>query len=509
MFPTNRLTKLANNLKVAGFLSSARLADKLIKKANRQHKLIKIFGFSQEVANWIVQHAGPVSVWAADQIIKFYLSSNNPTWADKDGKFTKQNVVESLNKDISALFHWRNYFTSILDWLYHPMVRGTVNIRQLTIFEAKEKAEEFHENLETAGGDIDYKEKNEVFAEYGNGIYWAKIEGGSSAEESRRMGHCGRSGKADTLFSLRENKPFGKGHTVNESHITVAYNSQDGKIYQSKGNKNQKPSQKYWHYIYDLITKLPEFKGFGSEYEASEDYTFKDMTEEQLKNLYAARPNAFEGLSGQIALAKKKIIPAINLIVPIKVDVDDVHRFVRLDRNIRKDLIEEILMGDYHFDVYYTDWSPDVIGMINASNEQKIRDKAKSIPEIDPTLSLKELAEYYDDELYIRDPINMAYSNAYESALQRQSYNEIKDALEHYGTVKQMDYDGVAIDFNVESLLDFWGAEEIEDALEANSNKWNSAILELVSGYDKKPRVDFDYANVDRDEFNSYLEDNL
>ena len=64
------------------------------------------------------------------------------------------------------------------------------------------------------------------------------------------MGHCGRTG-AGSLISLRSIRPYTEDKAITDSHVTIAYNKEDGLFYQSKGKRNAKPSEKYFPYIFD------------------------------------------------------------------------------------------------------------------------------------------------------------------------------------------------------------------------------------------------------------------
>lgn len=152
----------------------------------------------------------------------------------------------------------------ILDWLKHPLT-DKQNLRELSFKDAYLKANQFHKELEAMGGDVDYiePEENVEIKEYpkladGTQYYWVQIPKTFCSLESQRMGHCGRTGAGNNLISLRSIRPYGKGHTINESHVTIAYNDKDGIFYQTKGKNNQKPAKKYHQYIFDLVKTLAQ-----------------------------------------------------------------------------------------------------------------------------------------------------------------------------------------------------------------------------------------------------------
>jgi hypothetical protein len=122
------------------------------------------------------------------------------------------------------------------------------------------------------------------------------------------MGHCGRTGRGNNLFSLRETikLPGGK-YTLNRSHLTASI-SDEGILYQLKGPKNSKPKAEFHEYIVPLFFMLGGggeehdyyINGFGSEYASNLDFKLSDLPEESIKVLYRDRPELFSGY-GMIA----------------------------------------------------------------------------------------------------------------------------------------------------------------------------------------------------------------
>jgi len=194
------------------------------------------------------------------------------------GMTTKKLSLERMNNGGASFVRqaYGNEIRKILDWLQHPLTE-TQNLKTLSLAEAVDKSEIFHNELQVMGGDIDYSEpeENEVLISYpkksdGTKHYWVHIPTNYCNLESSRMGHCGRTGHGNTLLSLRSIKPYGDKHTISDSHVTIAYNEGQGIFYQVKGKKNQKPAEKYFPYIFDLITKLAK-KDFKQERENIED----------------------------------------------------------------------------------------------------------------------------------------------------------------------------------------------------------------------------------------------
>lgn len=216
-------------------------------------------GFSEEIADYLIELSPKLAIWIADSLMKEYVE----VYADKELKIRRKELLKEMTKTTFRTVHGSD-IRLILDWLQHPITEKQ-NLKELTFTKAIEKARVFHDELTTLGGDIDFiePEGNEIFITYpkdkdGAEFYWVKIPSNFCSLESSRMGHCGRTGYGNTLISLRSVRPFGKGHTINDSHVTIAYNEKDGIFYQTKGKKNQKPAEKYHQYIFDLVKTLAQ-----------------------------------------------------------------------------------------------------------------------------------------------------------------------------------------------------------------------------------------------------------
>jgi hypothetical protein len=230
-------------------------------------------GFNQEIADYIESMSPKFAVWIADSILKDFIKRHS----ESEPATAKKLALEKINNRGASYVRtvYGNEIRRILDWLQHPLTE-TQNLKTLSLEEALDKSEIFHRELQVMGGDIDYAEpeENEVLISYpkksdGTKHYWVHIPSNYCTLESSRMGHCGRTGHGNTLLSLRSIKPYGDKHTISDSHVTIAYNESSGIFYQVKGKKNQKPAEKYFPYIFDLITKLAK-KDFKEEREAIE-----------------------------------------------------------------------------------------------------------------------------------------------------------------------------------------------------------------------------------------------
>lgn len=315
-------------------------------------------GLNESNANYLLETSRKFAIWLADSIVKNRIQQKQDTEPNKEQRVIRKEVLEEINKSDNFIQrYYANQIRVILDWIMHPLTESQ-NLRQLTFSDALEKAQIFHEELVVMGGDVDYKEPKEniiitTYAPDENNVtyYWVVIPKNFCGVESSRMGHCGRTGYGNILLSLRSIKPYGKEHTISDSHVTITFGS-DGVFYQVKGKKNQKPSPKYFPMIYDLIIILLDgkffeerinqlekekegiiellktdtehklstseirdfssqlkslddelnflkgitFSGFGQEHQSSEDYGFGDMSDSEFEHVVSLKPEVLSDL---------------------------------------------------------------------------------------------------------------------------------------------------------------------------------------------------------------------
>ena len=480
----------------------------LLLEADYKKKILDNFKLPEAMAEYLADRLGKLSIWFINALIK----------QDFDNK---EDAINFLNdKPFYVRANYGNGITKIIDWIRHPLVAGTVDLNNLTLQQAFENSEKFHDELKTLGGSIDYKEENKKLVQYDNEFYWAELPGNYSEEECNRMGHCGRTSKGDMLFSLRSNIPYGKGHILNDSHLTVAYNTEDGMIYQSKGKKNSKPSEKYFPYFFDLIMRLPDFNGFGKEYSSSEDINFDDFSTDQLVKLYNKFPKAFSTYKSQKILFDRGVIKDITAKTKIllSLEVDELSNYVNIDRDLTKDIIKMILADPYDlYEPYYEhgNWKYSVDD-INEKNKKKFLEYiSKKHPDIDISSNdLEEIIRENNDELddIIRS-INRATGDCESSDYQSYCYNQLKNSLSHWGNIEELDDTGAKIEVDIEQMLENVDEGYLNDALERCDSDQECAFHELVSeGNFDLPRFYLDdryTPSCNREDFNSYLVDAL
>lgn len=170
----------------------------------------------------------------------------------------------------------------ILDWLKSPIRTEKINLSELNLESAYKKSEEWHNSLTATGKITD--ETGKVFIEFDDGYYWIDLQTTYSEDEAKAMGHCGKTNEGDTLFSLRDKNK--------SPHITVAYDTKNGVIYQMKGKNNRKPIDKYHPYIYRLLVDpILKPKYFGYEWNKEEDFNLSDFDKETFNKVYKYNPN--------------------------------------------------------------------------------------------------------------------------------------------------------------------------------------------------------------------------
>jgi hypothetical protein len=511
--------------------------------------ITKKIGFNESNARYIIEQSPKFAVWLADSILKEEIAEHKVGYS-LDGKVPQEQslknlALENINNRYS---HIRNKYASgirlILDWLKHPLTQKQ-NLRELSYQEAVDKARIFHEELKVLGGDVDFvePEENAIIKEYdeidGVKYYWVLIQSSFCNIESQRMGHCGRTGSGNELISLRSIKPYGKGHTISDSHVTIAYGVEDGLFYQAKGKKNQKPAQKYHEYIFDLIKYLASdeltlpisnqrtgevdeytyaFNGFGSEYDSKEDYDFEDMSKEQIKELYEIKPSIFDDFGGRIILYEADIIDERpSTTITIKKPAKDVEDLLDLSRDISGRFIENVLTGDtyQYFDSsnswgYYYGNAEDYVNDLNENNTNAVIDKIVEITSLSKEVVEENGIEHYlsgEDEDFEKDKfddiirsIASALNSAEQDGYVSYYYEQIESALEELGEVKYLNDEGVSIEIDLSDILSLSDISKYLKDLETNDLE--DVFYEAISdGTIEKPDVRID------DRYSPYPED--
>jgi hypothetical protein len=256
-----------------------------VKRKQTPYEIItKKIGLPDFVAEYLVQRNKKYAVWLADSIKKQELETTDFVLGWESG---------ALQNETIFINDYREKITSIIDWLEFPLTPNQ-NLNEMSFQFAYDESVRWHNQLEAKGGDINYVEptENKIIKEYptneqGVEYYWTLIPSSFCQLESDRMGHCGRT-RHEALISLRSKTPLKQGY-ISDSHVTVAFGS-DGLFYQVKGKKNQKPAEKYFPFIYDLIITLIDAEKDG---EAELRRRIDEEQAEQIKN-YNAKLKEYE-----------------------------------------------------------------------------------------------------------------------------------------------------------------------------------------------------------------------
>jgi hypothetical protein len=157
-----------------------------------------------------------------------------------------------------------------------------IDLKNISFEELLRRSERWHEELaQFQTGNIETETGN-IVKVYKDGYYWINLEKSFCAQEKNAMGHCGNG--QGTLFSLRKAKhPF---LTADVSH---------GNLIQLRGRANTKPKPEYHKYIIDFIMN-PEVGIVSmnpSTYRPLQNFELKDLSLEDIKKLYLAKPRMF------------------------------------------------------------------------------------------------------------------------------------------------------------------------------------------------------------------------
>ena len=349
----------------------------LILEASKKDILIQKLGLNERNAEFLSSLCGPLSVFIANKMIDHIGIGLTQS---------REEVIDELNLD-HTLQSNRQSIISIMDWVRVGLGGNVKPYQNLTFNQLLGQSKKWHDELQVGDSTIDYKEEHPVVVDFrnekGNGYYWVDLETKDCNEESKRMGHCGRS--AGNLYSLRFTSPIeNTKFTKNRSFVTASVN-EDGVLLQMKGPHNKKPSEELHPYIVPFI--LNDIVGkFGSEYQSSEDFSLTDLPEDKIKEIYDQKPNLFDNRKGKRALQKIGLIAnrsTEDMVFELQIDPAYISRYVDGDWTIRKykdangrqretGMFETLLSGDY-WDLF------DNGGDWNVALEYYIDDENKDI----------------------------------------------------------------------------------------------------------------------------------
>lgn len=506
------------------------LLSELLVEANKRDVLITKLGLNEKNADTISKICGPFSVFIANKIIDII---QERLTKDNNKDYTKQETVQYLNGGYTIQTS-KTQLTTIMDWVRTGLNGNVKPYQNFTYDKLVQTAKKWHDELGVGNGEINYVEENEILLDYrdeGIGFYWVNLNTNNSEEECDRMGHCGRTSSDNTIYSLREVKRFNEKYTINKSHLTAAIGNRDGIVYQMKGPKNSKPQEKYYPYIIDLLLKNEHIKGFGSEYNSSDDFSLGDLPEDKIKEIYSQKPILFDNRKGKRILQKIGVLPnrsTENMVFDLHIEPAYISRYVDGDWNVRKwkdshgnqrssGMFETLLSGDYWdlFDGHGGDWESAMYS-IDEENTKIIQDLIRSItnPEEIEGMSLNAIIKEFDNDHEIRNALGNALSSAESDSYYEYYKKTLQNALEEYGEVIQLNDEGAIIRINLQSVIDNHGVNEddLDNYFERCDDKYECVFDELMGDYYDKPnfRIDDRWTpDVNENYFNEILNDYL
>ena len=516
----------------------------LITEASKKDVLINKIGLDPEIAEWFDRTCGGLAVIMFKKWIKRILD----TIAQYQEGVTEKDVIAERNKLKNIPLSDRQKIQSIMDWV-RVGLNGRLNQYQnLEFSELYNKSREWHDSLSLGQGDINYIEENTIIKDFrdenGEGFYWVDLNTNVSDEECNRMGHCGRTGSNNDLYSLRETKklPGGK-FTLNRSHLTASIGN-DGILYQLKGPKNSKPQEEFHQYILPLFFVLGGggeevdflIRGFGSEYASNLDFKITDLPDETIKQLYEQRPELFESYSLRRKLKEMGLIemPGLQSFV-LSIPVERIDNYVdgnwvmgtrrwtdaNGNKRVSKTYFFEVLLTD-PWDIwqnYDSDWEGAVSYYLNDENNKKIREYLISLsenPEEHKDDSTTSLIEEFDDNNDVKNAISSSVNDAEADDYIDTLREHLKSKLEEYGTVLKLNDEGAEIQIDLQSFVDNhvsndeWFFELLENC---GDTDYECIFDGIVEDYNfDKPRWNFDdryIPDVNKNYFNEMVSDRL
>jgi hypothetical protein len=432
---------------------------------SKKEILMNKFGLKEDVAKVFDEIGKKLSIWLVrDVYLRHYINKAKTLTREKVPEEVFETWAKTqLNQEpINSL---TQVLSRIMDYIIRELGGNKSSLDNLTLTEIIGKADEWHRSLNIGSGKINYIEKNPIIIDFrdedGNGYYWVDLRTKDSKEECERMGHCGRS-SLGSLYSLRSYQQNGK-YKVNKSHLTASIGD-DGKLYQLKGPKNSKPSEKYHRYIlplFDVKNEDDEYliQGFGTEYETQEDFKLEDLPMETLKDLYRVRPEIFKSRRLQSKMAEFGIEIEVD---PLPTDFDtsipyeDIRKYIQGDesgfdvvRNFWTKTIylsEIILSGDYESLENYIDIHGNIYveDILEKYVSEELKDYMRQIIMIEVPIdeklkfnqvSLRILIEQTEAGSDISTEISKTYREVLLEPVYEDYYPRLIQTLEYYGSI--------------------------------------------------------------------------
>lgn len=476
----------------------------LILEASKKDVLTQKLGLNERNAEFLSNLCGPLSVFIANKIIDIM----HIQFAKERGEqpTSRQDTIDYLNQGYT-IQQARTHIVSIMDWIRVGLNGNVKPYQNLSFNQLVAESKKWHDELQVGDSTIDYKEEHPIVVDFRNekgyGYYWVNLETRDCSEESKRMGHCGRS--AGVLYSLRltspiENTKFSK----NKSLVTASVND-DGTLLQMKGPHNKKPSEELHPYIVPFILS-DVVESLGSEYASDQDFQLVDLSDEEIKKIYEEKPDLFEGRKGKRALRKIGLITdrsTESMVFDLHIDPEYIKRFVDGDWTVRKykdrngiqreiGAIETLLSGDY-WDLFDNggQWDTALEYYTDDENKQIIWDLIRGFASEEEIgeMSLKEAIESFDNNHEIRNALGNAMSSAESDSYYVYYKNALEKSLEEYGTVTKLNDEGATIEIDLQKIIENIGLsdDEMDEYFERCDDSYECVFDELMGDHIDKP----------------------
>lgn len=500
------------------------LLEDLLVEVSKKDVLIQKLGLNEVNAQAVYNVCGPFSVFIADSIIK-RLIEHQRTY---NPNLTREEVVQDTNVNNTFVTLQRE-MRSIVDWFRIGLNNNFKPYQNLLFDELLQKSKQWHDSLEVGDSDINYKEEHPIVLDFRNdeglGTYWVDLESLSCSEEGKRMGHCGSS--SGELYSLRLTSllPNNEKFTKNTSLVTASI-GRGGVILQMKGPRNKKPGQELHRYIIPFILS-DIVERFGSEYASHEDFNLEDLTNEEIKKLHDQKPSLFQGRKARKALQRIGLAPERDeddMWFTLELRPADITYYVDGDWNVRSwtdprgnkqkvGLFETLLSGDY-WDLFdgNGDWESGLEYYADDENKQIIMDmmKERTNPEDIEGMSLKDVIKEYDEDWEIRHALSNAMSTSENDAYYTYYHRALRNALEEYGEVTQLNDEGASIKINLKDIIKRSEPDDndLDDMFERCGDDIECVFREMLGDYFDRPDFQIDdrwSPDVDEREYNDTL----
>jgi|ERR1035437_7995709 hypothetical protein len=205
---------------------------------------LKGFGISDDAAKFIVG--------IDDKLAMFLTNITLFEFAKQEGIKSKniKEIIPIINQGdyLQFLHNNKEKLNYVLEWIKSPFRQGELNLKDIEdLSQAYEMADAWMKSLEATGFIKD--ESGDIIKTYpADGMYWIDLKTNNSCAESNAMGHCGRDGKATTLFSLRDKEK--------SPYVTIGYNENTKTVTQVKGRQNKRPIDKYMKYVFSFLMEM-------------------------------------------------------------------------------------------------------------------------------------------------------------------------------------------------------------------------------------------------------------